>query len=211
MSTWRLLPCLSVVATFFASPVFANACDYKPSRMLGEVASAATSAASSAAAASGMSLKSMGYYALAHSSSDLSILGSIASGTSNTGGIVAGTTGVGSAVAGIVMSPFVIFSGAVVAVGATGYEAVCYFRIERVTDPDLIYGIIADIAYHDPRVTMVETDDGATMLLQGDDREQSYLVRNLYIADNELIHRDWLLNTNLGPVLFVLPEDAQAK
>jgi hypothetical protein len=209
MTTLRLLPCLPAVAIFFASPIHANACDYKPSRMVGEVASAATSAASSAVEASGLSLKSLGYYALAHSSSDLSILGSIASGTSNTGGIIAGTTGVGSAVAGIVMSPFALFSGAVVAVGATGYEAVCYFRIERVTDRELIYGIIADIAYHDPRVTMAETDDGAIMLLQGDDREKSYLVKNLYIADNELIHRDWFLNTNLGPVFFVLPQDTQ--
>lgn len=104
------------------------------------------------------------------------------------------------------MAPATIIIGAITAVAIGGFEGVCYFKIERVTDPYQMMGIIESIAAQDPDISIAETPDGPVMVMTSDGEEKRYLIRKLYIADGDLKHRDWFLNTNLGPVAYVLPE-----
>lgn len=198
-----------VTAGLLASgPAYAEVCDYKPSKLVGAAASTAAATFGGGAMAAGVGLKAAGYYTLVHSASGLTMLGSTAAGASAAGttGIIAGSTGIGTLVAGVLMAPVTIFVGAVTLVAVGSYEGVCYFQIERVTDPTQVRGIIESVAINDPAVSITETEDGSAMVLDIPDGKESYLIQNLYIADGDLMHRDWLWNTNLGPVAFVSPE-----
>ena len=109
------------------------------------------------------------------------------------------------------MAPVTLVVGTVTLVGVGTYEGACYFQIERIVDPFQVRGIIESIAANDAAVSVVETDDGPSMVLDKEDGQESYMIRNLYIADGNLMHRDWLLNTNLGPVAYVRPASRDAQ
>lgn len=197
------------------SPAFAEVCDYKPSKLVGEAVSTAAAAAGGGAAAAGVGLQTAGYYTLVHSTSGLMMLGSTAAGASAAGttGIIAGSAGAGATIASIVMAPVTITVGAITVVVIGGFEGACYFQIERIDDPYQVRGIVESIAANDPKVSVVETADGPSMVIRSEEQAEkegedatSYMIRNLYIADGDLMHRDWGRNTNLGPVAYVLPE-----
>ncbi|WP_264210607.1 hypothetical protein [Leisingera thetidis] len=205
-----LLRTLAYLSAFFlaASPAFADACDYRPSKLAGKTVSAAAAALGGGAAATGAGLQAAGYYTLVHSTSGLTMLGSTAAGASAAGttGIVAGSAGAGATAAGLAMAPATIVIGATAAVVIGGFEGVCYFKIERVTDPFHIMEIIKSIAAQDPAISIAETPDGPMMVVGSGGEEKRYLIRKLYIADGDLKHRDWFLNSNLGPAAYVVPE-----
>ncbi len=207
MPLLRSMVCLTAFS-LAASPALADACDYRPSKLAGKTASAAAAALGGGAAATGAGLQAAGYYTLVHSTSGLTMLGSTAAGASAAGttGIVAGSAGAGATAAGIAMAPATILIGAITAVAIGGFEGVCYFKIERVTDPYQMMGVIESIAAQDPDISIAETPDGPVMVMTSDGEEKRYLIRKLYIADGDLKHRDWFLNTNLGPVAYVVPE-----
>ncbi|HCP82024.1 MAG TPA: hypothetical protein DIT67_10700 [Octadecabacter sp.] len=198
-----------VTATFFAStPVFAEVCDYKPSKLVGGMISTAAATVGGGAAAAGVGLKAAGYYTLVHSASGLTMLGSTAAGASAAGttGIIAGSAGVGATIGSILLAPVTIAVGALTAITVGSFEGVCYFQIVRVDDPIQVRSIIESVAANDTAITVVETNDGPAMIFEVEEGQEIYMIRNLYIADGDLMHRDWFLNTNLGPVAYVRPE-----
>lgn len=40
------------------------------------------------------------------------------------------------------------------------------------------------------------------MALEASEEAKTYFLRNLYIADGQLIHRGYGPNTNIGPILY---------
>lgn len=195
-------------AILVSTQAFADLCDYKPSKLAGEMVSTAAATIGGGAVVAGAGMKAAGYYTLVHSASGLTMLGSTAAGASAAGttGIIAGTAGAGATIASVLMAPVTIVAGAVTVIAIGGFEGACYFQIERVEDPYRVLGIIESIADNDPAVSIAESDEGLAMILSLEEGEKDYLIRNLYIADGDLLHRDWLKNTNLGPVAYVRPE-----
>jgi hypothetical protein len=90
--------------------------------------------------------------------------------------------------------------------GAGAYEGFCYFRVERVDDPDVVLQIIQSIAQHDPAVSIIATGQGLAMELMEGNSTRRFPLRNLYLEEGQLRHRDWGPNTDLGAVVFREPE-----
>lgn len=203
-----------VIGSFLvAGTAYAEICDYKPSKLAGQTVSSTAAAAGGGAAAAGAGLKAAGYYTLVHSTSGLTMLGSTAAGASAAGttGIIAGSAGFGATVVSVVTAPVTIVAGAVTLVGVGAFEGACYFQVERINDPFQIKRILESVAVNDPGISILETNDGSELVLNFADGAERYMIRDLYIADGNLKHRDWFLNTDLGPVAFVQPNaDASA-
>jgi hypothetical protein len=173
----------------------AGACDYAPSRIAGKTAAAIGTTLAGAAPVAGASLKAAGYYVLVHGTSDLTALASAAAGA---GGAIAGTAG---AVGAVLAAPATIIVGGLTLIAVGSFEGVCYFQVERVTDPYEVREIVESVAAHDATVSLVKTDDGIAMALVEAGEIRTYLMRDLYIADGDLMHRDRFRNTNLGRIL----------
>lgn len=119
-------------AVFFAAssvqPLFAGACDYRPSALIGSAGTAVVAGASGVVAGAGGAGNAAGLYTLTHAVTGATMLGSTAGGASAAGtvGIMGGTAGTGAAVMGVVLNPLVWIPAAVVAVGSGVYEGGCY-------------------------------------------------------------------------------------
>jgi hypothetical protein len=100
------------------------------------------------------------------------------------------------------MAPAAMVVGGVTIIGAGAFEGLCYFQVDRVTDPYQVREIVESVAVWDDAVSIVSTKDGDAMALRVGDETRTYLLRKLYIADGQLKHRDLGFNTNLGPILF---------
>ncbi len=183
----------------------ADVCDYTPSKL---AATAIGTAAAGVTAATGVGMKVAGFYTLVNAGSGLTMIGSTAAGASAAGtvGIIAGTGGVAGTAASILMAPVTIAVGGIAVVGGGIFEGACYFQVVRVTDPYEVRKIIESIASEDATISIVATDDGDAMRLIVEDETNEYLLRNLYIADGLLKHRDFGPNTTIGPVLFTSNE-----
>ncbi len=133
---------------------------------------------------------------------------------STIGTALAGVTAVASAEApaavgatvAILLEPATIAAAAVTAVGVGAFEGVCYFQVERITDVEAVHAILKDAATRDDTIELKRFNDGDAVVLKNSTGDTNYLLKNLYIADGILMHRDWGLNTNLGTVLFT-PEE----
>ncbi|GAA0287023.1 hypothetical protein [Rhodovulum strictum] len=191
----------------------AEVCDYKPSKLVGNAATAVGATVAGGASAAGVGMKALGYYTLVHSGSGLTMLGSTAAGASAAGtvGIIAGTAGAIGSIGSVLMAPVTVALGAVAFVGAGAYEGYCYFRVERVTDPYDVRRIIESIAANDGAVAIVRTADGDAMALRTESGVETYLLRNLYIADGQLKHRKWgpIPNRTLGPIVYTVPQELE--
>ncbi|MEM7491464.1 MAG: hypothetical protein AAF390_20295 [Pseudomonadota bacterium] len=189
--------------TVAALPAQAGVCDYKPSRLVGAMASSSATQAATAAAVEA------GRYTLVNPQTGLSLLGSATAG-GGAAGLASGASGFLASTVAVLTAPATIVAGSVTAVALGGYEGACYFAVERVTDRDTIVEILRDMeAQADPdRFLLVtpENTDELTLVLRDPatpEEVQTYEVRNLYIADGTLLHRDRLLNTRIGTVVFV--------
>lgn len=193
---------LSLIGTLAASSASAALCDYKPSRLLGRMAPTLAEGTANTANA-------VGHYTLVHAKSGLTMLGtSAASGSA--AGLVSGASGFLASAIAVVTAPATIIAGSVTAVALGGYEGACYFAVERVTDPELVVAILRDMeARADPnRFALVTPEDSGELTLVLRDpatpeEVDTYEVRALYIADGMLLHRDRLLNTRIGKVIFI--------
>ncbi|MEM7644536.1 MAG: hypothetical protein AAF366_18725 [Pseudomonadota bacterium] len=181
----------------------AGVCDYKPSRLVGAMAEApVTQSATNAVVEAGR-------YTLVNPQTGFSLLGSATAGGS-AAGLAGGVSGFLSSAVAVLTAPATIVAGSITAVALGGYEGACYFAVERVTDRDTVVAILRDMeAAADPDrfllVTPEDTDE-LTLVLRDPARPQevrTFEVRNLYIADGTLLHRDRLLNTRIGTVVFV--------
>jgi hypothetical protein len=195
---------LAATAVAFAGGAHAEVCDYTPSSLVGKTATTIGTTIAGSTAAAGVSLQAAGYYTLVHAGSGLTMLGSTAAGASaaGTAGILAGTGGVVGTIGAILMAPATIIIGGITIIGVGAFEGACYFQVERITDPYEVRKVIESVASQDEAVSVVQTDDGDAMSLTVLGQTETYLLRDLYIADGQLKHRDFGPNTNLGPILF---------
>lgn len=205
---FRTKALLAAATLTFASQANAAVCDYTMARLAAKTS--ALVAGGTVAAGAGM--QAAGFYTLVHAGSGLTMLGSTLAGTSAAGtiGIIGGSGGIIGSVGAFLMAPITLIIGGIAVVGVGSYEGYCYFQVDRITDPYKVRKIIESVAEHDDTVSIVATDEGDTMALKVQDETKTYLLRNLYIADGQLIHSDWGPNTNLGPVAFTTKELPEA-
>lgn len=175
-------------------------CDYKPSILAGTAVQKAGEAGRALAPVARDGARAAGQWMLMHPGQSVSLL-SGAAGTAS--GSAAGAGGVAATVTSIVTAPVTLAVGAVTFAAAGGYEGACYFKVDRVTEPEAVRAIIDNITQTDPLVWTRNTNKGPVMVLAGPEGETVYPIRNLYIADGVLKVRDWGLNSTLGPVAFV--------
>jgi hypothetical protein len=206
-----LLPIvLFAVSAVLPAGAVAGVCDYRPSRLMGQAGAVASTAVSGGAAVAEAGLQVAGYYSLLQGGSGLSLLGSLTGGAGAAGatGVIAGAGQAIGGAAAILSAPATLAVGAVTFASAGAYEGFCYFRVERVDDPEVVRAIIESIAAHDPLVSIVATNRGPAMELAAGGSPRLFLLRNLYLEDGQLRHRDWGPNTDLGAVVFKGPETA---
>ena len=181
----------AVSATAQAAP-----CDYRPTQLAAMAANSLSNGATTGAA------RQVGHYALLHP-------GTTASAASTAAGAVAGATAQIGTVGAILMAPVTLTVGSVAAAGGALFEGACYFQVERITEPEQVRQVLADVAANDPRATLVPAPGGESLELNIGGEVQSYDVARLYIVDGRLKHRDRLRNTDLGPIVLVAPEAAE--
>lgn len=199
-----------LVASLAASLVNADACDYRPSQLIGGGGAAGTAVGAGTVAAAGTAAKAAGYYTLVHSTSGAYMLGSTAAGASaaGTAGIVAGTgTGLG-AVAAFVTAPAVIIGAVVAAVGTGAFEGVCYFADERITRFDQVAARLKVLADANPKfVTLYSWGENPKLVLKTPKGTVTYSLYDLYIVNGVLMHRDWGFNTEIGTLAYIIPTE----
>lgn len=195
MSILRTLALTGLIASFGTASQ-AGLCDYKPTTLLAKTTSNLGANIVNGAVAAGR--HSANYYTLTHAGASLPALETAA--TSATGTVTA-----------ILTAPAAMIIGGITIIGVGAYEGACYFKVDRVTDPYEVRRIIESVAAEDPAVAIIRTDNGDAMTLNEAGETNTYLLRNLYIADGQLKHRDFGFNTDLGPILYrTIPQPAAA-
>ncbi|RID93352.1 hypothetical protein D2N39_00005 [Gemmobacter lutimaris] len=151
-----------------------------------------------------------GYYTLVHATTGATMLGSTAAGASAAGtvGIIAGTGGGIGAVAAFITAPATIVVAGVAAVGTGGFEVVCYFKDERITDYDEVLERLKLLEKSNPELVRF-TYGGVNpklseVVLKTSEGEKRYKIKKLYIVNGMLMHRDWGRNTKIGQLAFIV-------
>ncbi|SDY18352.1 hypothetical protein [Nitrosomonas sp. Nm58] len=111
----------------------ADVCEYTPRNLIGAGTSGSVATGAAATTAAGIGMKAAGFYILPHATTGATMLASTAGGASAAGtvGIMGGTAGAIGTVSAVLMSPFVITSAAITALGIGIYEGVCYLREQK--------------------------------------------------------------------------------
>ena len=198
-----------------AAPVYADTCDYRPSRILGDTGSKAVIASGTVVSSATGAATAAGLYTLVHAGSGLTMLGSTMAGASGAGtiGIIAGTGGAIGTAGAIILNPFVWVPAAIVGVGGGGFEAACAFFVdERITEYDEVLAVMESFAIHaDPQYFRILTNaiPAFISLSDGEGAWIRYDIEGLYIADGVLKHRDWGPNTVIGRVVLLSDPDVK--
>jgi hypothetical protein len=172
----------------------ARICDYRPSELLRS--DLAATAASSARDAAGRILETTAQITLRDVATGASLLGR--------GAGTVGQIGTASAnlAAGVATAPGVALAGGAAVLGAGAWEGLCFFRDERITDPDVILAIMTAVAaFADPahfRVEGTDATDAMVVLGDGAGGRAEFGVRRLRIVNGVLLHREWGRDTELG-------------
>ncbi len=202
------------INAIFATSAHAELCDYRPSNLLAGVNTGALLSGAGVALAAGAGAKTAGFYSLVHAGSGMTMLDSTAS-VANSIGVIAGSSGaIGSAVA-FLMSPMALGAAAATAVGTGGVEGYCSFLVdERITEyPDVLKSLQAVVVEGDPSTSLEISDpdkETARLSMLGPNEQWShYNVADLYIVEGVLMHRDWLRNTKLGSIAYVVPSTSE--
>ena len=206
---------VGLITTFYLTLLpamsLAEACDYRPSALVGGGTASAVAVTGGAVSSAGVALPAAGFYTLTHATTGLTMLASTGGGASAAGtvGIIGGTGGLIGSAAAFLSAPVTVVVGAVAAVGIGGYEAICYFQDERVTDFDAVYSAVAEVAlYANPEMfrldTPPESKEAARIFIRNGEGEfDVYDVEDLYIVNGVLYNRDWFRNTQIGSLTFV--------
>lgn len=198
----------------------AGVCDYRPSALIGSGASGVVAATSASVAVAGAGAKAAGFYTLTHAVTGATMLGSTAGGASAAGtvGIMGGTAGVLGTVGSIILAPATIITGLVVGAGIAVMEGGCYFAVDRIDDPYEVMAIVQNIANNADPSYFSYIPEGRKVKVASkfsDDKDRRpvdwevYEIKNMYIEDGNLRHRDWGINSNLGKVGFIAPEKTE--
>ena len=206
-STLRAAMMMGIMAS--ASPVHADTCDFRPSRILGDTGSTAVIGGGLAVTSTTGAATALGVYTLVNAGSGLTMLGSTMAGASGAGtiGIIAGTGGAIGTAGAIILNPFVWVPAAILGVGGGGFEAACAFLVdERITEYDEVLAVMESFAIHaDPEYFRIVTNaiPAFISLSDGEGTWTRYDIEDLYIADGVLKHRDWGPNTVIGRVVLL--------
>jgi hypothetical protein len=191
------------------APVYADTCDYRPSRILGDTGSNAVIGAGAAVSTATGAATVMGVYTLVNAGSGLTMLGSTMAGASGAGtvGIIAGTGGAIGTAGAIILNPFVWVPAAIVGLGGGGFEAVCAFLVdERITEYEEVLAVMESFAAHaDPEYfrIVINAIPAFISLSDGEGSWAHYDIEDLYIADGILMNRDLGPNTKIGRVVLL--------
>ncbi|MFA7434389.1 MAG: hypothetical protein WCZ72_11855 [Gemmobacter sp.] len=194
-----------------ATGASAAACDYRPSHLIGGGGTGAAIATGGAVAGAGTAVKAAGFYTLTHAATGATMLGSTAGGASAAGtvGIMGGTAGVVGTAAAIITAPVTIIGAAAVAVGTAGFEGVCYYLDERVTDYGEVLAVLRNLHSHadNEYFQLVEfpgaSRDAIVRIKIGEGQYDTYRVRDLYIANGVLKNSDWGPDIVIGNIGFI--------
>ncbi|KPP98816.1 MAG: hypothetical protein HLUCCA12_17895 [Rhodobacteraceae bacterium HLUCCA12] len=197
-----------------ASMAAAAPCDWRPSQFFGTTTAAV---AGGSALAIGSGMKAAGFYTLIHAGSGLTMLGSTMAGASAAGtvGIIAGTGGVIGTISAILMAPVTVVIGGAIAVGGAGFETVCHFSDERITEYSEVLAIMQHLdEHHDAERFQLVTgipgrqDDAIRIWNPETEELDRYLVADLYLVNGRLwATRSWRFDQDLGMLLFVQPSE----
>lgn len=196
-----------------AAPVYADKCDYRPSRILGDTGSNLAIGGALAVPSATGAATALGLYTLVNAGSGLTMLGSTMAGASGAGtiGIIAGTGGVLGTAGAVILNPFVWVPAAIVGVGGGGFEAVCAFLVdERITEYEKVLAVMKSFAEHaDPKFFQIVTNSIPAFISLSDGKGSwtRYDIEDLYIADGMLKNRDWGPNTKIGRVVLLSDDD----
>lgn len=203
---------ISLATLFLGWASFAHAgpCDYRPSQLIGSAGATGAGVVAGGTAAAGGVAKAAGVYTLVNATSGLTMVGGTWAGASaaGTAGIIAGTSGVIGTTVAVITAPATIAAGAVATVVIGTFEGACYFTDTRITDYDEVNAIVRDISITAPAslYLYLPRGEGRNAEIRVRDPNSSetrynfYKVRNLYIVNGVLKHRDWGFNTTIGLV-----------
>lgn len=209
----RILGLSAALSFSCAASAFSAVCDYRLSQLASPKAATAVITGGGAGATVGPATMALGgLYFFPHATSGTLMLGSTLAGTSGAGTVgIIGGSGFAATVLSVLMTPItlIVAGGAAVTVG--GLEAGCYFVDERITDNEEVLALLRQVsltANEDYfKLFDVSEDEtaktGVVSRVRVSDEDgvyQFYEVKNLYIVNGELLHRDWFFNTSLGNI-----------
>ncbi len=216
-------PSLTAVFVLAASSAAADVCDFRPSIMAGKAGAAAKNTASDVASGVTNGVKAIGAYTLRNPVSGISMMSS-GVGTATAAGTSIGTaasSALGTA-ATVATAPVTLSIAGATAVALGGFEGVCHFRKERITDYDEILYIVTNLAANsDPTMFKVIPEGAEYYTLKGNPAlagktmvrvagpgygPDLYDVDKLYVVDGVLKHRDALRDTVIGDVALQVVE-----
>lgn len=210
-------PILLAAVMLAAPSVQADVCDFRPSILAGKAGQVAKDTAGTVASAATETARAVGVYTLENPVSGVSMISTGVSSAAAAGSSVAtGAGGALSTATAIVTAPVTIAVAGLTAVALGGYEGACYLREDRITDYDEILYIVSNLsANSDPTMFRLIPDGAEYVTLKGrpaiasEDKVRIaaagvgpflFDVKDLYIADGVLMHRDAGRNTVIGNV-----------
>ncbi|TYB84448.1 hypothetical protein [Oceaniovalibus sp. ACAM 378] len=144
------------------------------------------------------------------------MLGSTLAGASGAGTIgIIGGSGFAASVLVVLTAPITLLIAAGTTITVGGLEAGCYFVDERITEEEDVHAILRQVAVTANadyfKLFDVSNEDAArtgtvsrVRIPEKDGDYQFYEVKNLYIVNGELLHRDRFFNTSLGNIAAAL-------
>ncbi|MEN8683370.1 hypothetical protein [Marivita sp.] len=214
-----------LLAALLAAPtlVQADICDFRPSILAGKAGQAAKSTAGAVTSVAADGVRAMGVYTLENPVSGVSMIStSVNSAAAASSSVAAGAGGALTTAGAIATAPVTIAVAGLTAVALGSYEGVCYLRQERITNYDEILYIVANLsANSDPTMFRLIPEGTEYVTLKGrnaiagDDKVRIaaagvgpflFDVKNLYITDGVLMHRDAGRNTVIGNVALQVVE-----
>jgi hypothetical protein len=198
-----------------ASYAQADVCDFRPSILASKAGQAAKTTAGTVADMASDGVRAVGVYTLDNPVSGVSMIGTGVSSLATAGSsVAAGAGGALTTATAIVTAPVTIAVAGLTAVALGSYEGACYFRQERITDPDEILYIVRNLSANSDPTMFALIPKGADYVtlkgrnaIAGTDKVRiaasgvgPYIfdVQNLYVTDGVLMHRDAGRNTVIG-------------
>jgi hypothetical protein len=204
---------LALALSLTGSTVLAGVCDYRLSQMVNPAAATTVVAVGGAGATIGPGAMALGsLYFFPHAASGTVMLGSTLAGASGAGTIgIIGGSGFAAGVLAVLTAPVTVVIAAGTAITVGGVEAGCYFVDERITEEEKVHAILRQVSLtaNEEYFKFFDVSDeeaaevGTASRVRIPDEEGEYKfyeVQNLYIVNNELLHKDWFLNTSLGNI-----------
>jgi hypothetical protein len=204
---------LALALSLTGSTVLAGVCDYRLSQMVNPAAATTVVAVGGAGATIGPGAMALGsLYFFPHAASGTVMLGSTLAGASGAGTIgIIGGSGFAAGVLAVLTAPVTVVIAAGTAITVGGVEAGCYFVDERITEEEKVHAILRQVSltaneeyfkfFDVSDEEAAEVGTASRVRIPDEDGEYKfYEVQNLYIVNNELLHKDWFLNTSLGNI-----------